>query len=139
MWYVKREPGASNNYRTNYTLTADSIQVVLDDGTDAALTTGVKLDVYVPWACSITGNYMLADASGSVVVDVWNDTLGNYPPTDADSITASAPPTISTATNSSDTTLTGWTTTLAAGSTLRFNVDSATTIKRVTLALTVLR
>ena len=82
---------------------------------------------------------MLADASGSIVVDVWKDTYANFPPTDADSITASAPPTISAATKSQDSTLTGWTTAIAAGSILRFNVDSAATVTRVTVSLKVTR
>jgi hypothetical protein len=70
-------------------------------------------------------------------VDIWKDTYANYPPTNADSITASAPPTIATAEKSQDTTLTGWTTSIAAGNTLRFNVDSVTTITRLTVALSV--
>lgn len=107
------------------------------DGGGSALTTGIKADVYVPYACTITAVTMLADQSGSVVVDIWGDPLANYPPTDADSITASAPPTISSATNSQDTTLTGWTTAIAAGDTLRFNIDSASTITRLSLTLTV--
>jgi hypothetical protein len=73
------------------------------------------------------------------VVDIWKDTYTNYPPTVADTITASAKPTLASATKSQDTTLTGWTTTFAAGDTLRFIVDSATTVTRVTLALRVRR
>jgi hypothetical protein len=38
---------------------------------------------------------------------------------------------------SEDATLTGWTTAVAAGDTLRFNVDSVTTITRVVLTLEV--
>jgi hypothetical protein len=78
---------------------------------------------------------MLADQSGSIVVDIWEDTYANYPPTDADSITASAVPTITTAVKSQDSTLTGWTTAIVGGSTLRYNVDSVTTIQRVTVSL----
>jgi hypothetical protein len=80
---------------------------------------------------------MLADQSGSAVVNVWKDTYANYPPTVADKITSSAPPTLSSATTSDDTTLTGWTTSITAGDTLRFNLDSITTITRVVLILTV--
>ena len=91
----------------------------------------------VPFDCTIVGNEVYADASGSIVIDIWNDTYANYPPTDADSITASAPPTLSTATKSTDTTLTGWTTSLSAGDILKFNVDSISTVTRVTLVLLV--
>ena len=62
-------------------------------------------------------------------------TYANFPPLDADSITASAPPTLSAEQKSEDATLTGWTTTFAAGDVLAFNVDSVTTVERVTLSL----
>jgi hypothetical protein len=81
----------------------------------------------------------VADQSGSIVVDIWKDTYANFPPTVADSITGSADPTITTATKGQSSTLTGWTTTITAGDILRFNVDSVTTIQRVTLALKVTR
>lgn len=110
------------------------------DGGGAEITTGIKGDLGpIPFACTILEVSMLADQSGSIVVDVWKDTYANAPPTDADSITASAPPTISVATKSQDSTLTGWTTAIAAGDVLRFNVDSVTTIERVTIALKVRR
>lgn len=121
----------------------------LDDGTTTlvcvldnngtVLTTGVKLDLQIPFACTITGVTALADQSGSIVVDIWKDTYANFPPTDADSITASAPPTITTATKSSDVTLTGWTVAIAAGDVLRFNVDSVSAITRLSLLLKVKR
>lgn len=107
------------------------------DGGGSAITTGIKADISVPFACTITGVRLLADQSGSIVVDIWKDTYALYPPTVADTITAAAKPTITTATKSEDTTLTGWTLSVAAGDTLRFNVDSITTITRVNLTLRV--
>jgi hypothetical protein len=109
------------------------------DGAGSAITTGTKGYLYVPYACTITVAELVADVSGSIVIDVWKDTAANFPPTDADSITASAPPTLSSAQRSSDSTLTGWTVSLAAGDYLGFNVDSAATVTRVTLALKVTR
>ena len=114
------------------------IVFIIGDGTNA-ITAGVAGDIVVGFACTITKATLLADASGSIVVDIWKDVYANYPPTVADTITASAKPTLSTATNSQDTTLTGWTTTIAENDTLRFNVDSATTVKRVALTLTVVK
>jgi len=116
----------------------DGIQFIIDGG-GATITTGIKGDLEIPFACTINQATLLADQSGSIVIDIWKDTYANYPPTDADSITAAAPPTISSATKSQDATLTGWTTAIAAGSTLRFNVDSITTCTRVTLSLKVTR
>lgn len=107
------------------------------DGGGSAITTGVKGYIEVPYACTINQVTLLADQSGSCVIDVWKDTYANYPPTVADTITASAKPTITAATKSQDATLTGWTTSITAGDILGFNVDSASTITRVHLILKV--
>lgn len=111
-----------------------SILFVIDGG-GATITTGIKGDLRIPFACTINRATLLADQSGSIVVDIWKDTLANFPPTDADSITASAPPTITTDTDSEDSTLTGWTTSITADDILRFNVDSVTSCQRVTVEL----
>lgn len=105
------------------------------DGGGAAITTGIKGDIEVPAACVIERATLLADQAGSIVIDIWRDIYANFPPLDADSITGTTPPTLATAASSQDTTLTGWATTLAAGDILRFNVDSAATLTRVTLSL----
>lgn len=117
----------------------DSPLGFLIDGGGATITTGVKGFIEVPFAATIVAVRLFADQSGSIVVDLWKDTYANYPPTVADTITASAKPTISTATKSQDTTLTGWTTSVAAGDIIGFNVDSVTTCQRVTVALTLRR
>lgn len=123
---------------TDIATTADiklgAIGFVIDGG-GGAIQTGIKGDIEVPFNCTITACTLLADQSGSIVVDIWKDTYANYPPTDADTITASAVPEISTATKDQDTTLTGWTTTVTAGDILRFNVDSCTTITRCLVSL----
>jgi len=117
-----------------------AIGLILDGG-GSVLTTGIKGFVEVPFACTITAATLLSSdaavTSGSVVVDVWKDVYANYPPTVADTITASAKPTLSSATKSKDTTLTGWTTSIAAGDVIGFKVDSVALLTRVTLTLTV--
>lgn len=105
------------------------------DGGGATITTGNKKYIRVPYAGTITQVTTLADQSCSIVVDIWKDTYANYPPTDLDSITASAPPTITAALKSQDATLTGWTTSVAAGDILGFNVDSVTSCTWVTVQL----
>lgn len=109
------------------------------DGGGSAITTGIKGYISVPYACTINSVVLLADQTGSIVVDIWKDVYASFPPVGADSITAAAKPTISAATNSQDTTLTGWTTAIAAGDVLAFNVDSASTLTRVNLILKVTR
>jgi hypothetical protein len=111
------------------------------DGGGAELATGEysNINIKIPWNCYIVGAYAYADQSGSVVVDLWNDTHANYPPTVGDSIVASAPITISTADKSEDLTLTGWTRQLTRGDIMRPNVNSVTTIEAVTIALMVVK
>ncbi len=112
---------------------------ILIDGNGVAITPGVKGSIRIPFACTITGWTILSvDAtptSGSIVIDVWNDVLANYPPTVLDTITAAAKPTLTTATAASSSTLTGWDTTVAADDILTFNVDSITSVTRILLEL----
>lgn len=114
---------------------------IVIDGAGSAITTGVKGFIQSARAGTLTKATVLSiDASataGDIVVDVWKDTYANYPPTNADSITASAPPTLSGANKSTDSTLTGWTTAVSVGDILGFNVDSATTVTRVLVLLEV--
>lgn len=105
------------------------------DGGGVAITTGIKGDLLIPFDCTIVSATLLADQAGSIVVDIWKDSYANFPPTNANSICASAKPTLSSATKSQDATLTGWTTSVTGGQTLRFNVDSVATVTRVTLLL----
>lgn len=107
------------------------------DGNGAAPTVGFKRWTTVPYACTINSVTMTADVSGSIVIDIWKDAYANFPPTVADSITAAAKPTISSAIKSVDSTLTGWTTSVAAGDVLMFNVDSASTLTTLDLVLKV--
>lgn len=107
------------------------------NGGGSALTTGAKSAyLSVPYDCTITKWRLLADVAGACVLDVWKDTYANFPPTNADSIVASAKPTIS-ATNqkAESSTLTGWTTSLSVGDVLEFEVESCTTITQVRLEL----
>lgn len=115
-----------------------TIMAVLDDG-GGVLATGIKVRMVIDFACTIQGITMVADQTGSAVVDLWKDSYASYPPTDADSITASAPPTISSAIKSQDNTLTGWTVTVNAGDTLIWHVDSCSSITQICCALKVLK
>lgn len=107
------------------------------DGGGSAITTGVKGYVEVPYACTITGWTLVADQSGSIVIDVWKDTYANAPPTVADTIAGSEKPTLASVQKNQDLTLSTWTTTVTAGDIIGFNVDSASTVTRVTLTLKV--
>jgi hypothetical protein len=110
----------------------------IDNGA-SVIPTGVSGNIVIPFNCTIQQWTLLANESGSVVVDIWRDTYANYPPTVADTITASAKPTISSSTKGQSSTLTGWTTALTAGDILRFNVDSVTSIKALDINLRIAR
>jgi hypothetical protein len=99
---------------------------------------GAIQDVVVQYAGTIQSVMLLADQTGSVSVGIWKDVYANFPPTIADSIVASAPPTLSSAVKSEDSTLTGWTTALAAGDVLRFYLTSCADITKLLLVLTYL-
>jgi hypothetical protein len=123
-------------------ISANAVQVgITIDGGSSAYTTGEKGSVQIPITGTITKATLLSTDNAvttcSTVIDVWKDTYTNYPPTVSDTITASAKPTLSSATKAQDSTLTGWTTSVTAGDILRFKVDSVTGCLRVTLTLTI--
>ena len=105
------------------------------DGGGSAITTGQKGHLEIPFAMTISGWTLVADQSGSIVIDVWKDTYANFPPTVADTIAGSEKPTLSSVQKNQDLTLSTWTTAVAAGDILAFNVDSITTVQRVSLIL----
>jgi hypothetical protein len=120
------------------TISTAGVGVIIDGG-GSTLTTGIRGDIVIPFNCTITQWTLLANQSGSIVIDIWKDTYANFPPVVGDSITAAAKPTITSSTKGQSSTLTGWTTAFTAGDILRLNVDSVTSIQRVTLFLTLAR
>lgn len=105
------------------------------DGGGSAITTGVKGYIQIPYDCTITGWTVLLDQSGSIVVDVWKDTLANYPPTVIDSIAGTEKPTVTLSTYDQDLSLTSWTTAVTSGDVIAFNVDSASVVTRATVQI----
>jgi len=116
----------------------DAGLVFIIDGAGAAITIGEKGHLEVPFAGAIRQAELLADLDGALKVDIWKDTYANFPPTNADSITGGNEPEIAASGKKDiDSTLTGWTTALAQGDILAFNVDSCTTITRCSVILRV--
>jgi hypothetical protein len=113
--------------------------VLVIDGGGAAITTGIKSDIHFPFDGTIQEWTMLADTTGSATIDIWKAPYSAYPPTAANTITGSAKPIISSANKAQSSTLTGWTTSISTNDVLRLNVDSASTITRLTLSLKILR
>ena len=108
-------------------------------GNGYPLDVGVKAAIPIPFDCEIVEATLLADGAGNVVVDLWKDTYGNYPPTDADSITAATPLTLSAANKTTDTALVGWDTSLNVGDVLMVVIESVSNLRWLNIALRVAR
>ena len=107
------------------------------DGGGVLLQAGEKGETRIESARTVTAWYIVGNASGSAVVDLWMEESGSLPSTDADTITGAEPPTLSAAIYAADTSLnggSGWA--LTSGEFLKANLDSATTVTRVTVVLT---
>ena len=118
-------------------------QAVLEihiDGGGTAITTGIKLDIPFPlFPCTVMAWDLVADQSGSIVIDLWKDKYANFPPTVADTITASAKPTLASVTKNQALKVPTWIKNIDKGDVLRVNVDSVATVTRVTLALALVK
>lgn len=107
--------------------------VPIGDGV-SVITTGIIKRFPIPYNFTLTKIEMCADISGSIVLDIWKDSYANLPCTVADTITASAKPTISSATKAEQTVFTDWDLTWTLGEWIYINVDSCTSIRSVAIA-----
>lgn len=107
------------------------------DGGGSAITTGSKGYISIPYSCIINSNTIVANATGDIVIDIKKSTYSGFPTTA--SICAAAKPTLAAAQKSTDSTLTGWTTTINSDDIIEFVVDSAATITKATLTLGVIK
>lgn len=107
------------------------------DAKDVEIRTGFKDYIVIPYDGTIIGWYLFADQSGDIVVDVWKDIWDNFPPTVADTIAGSEKPTLSAQVKNQDHALPSWTTDVKAGDVIGFNVDSVSTVTKITLELRV--
>lgn len=105
------------------------------DGGGSVITTGLQGFVIMPYSGTITEWTIIADQSGSSVIDIWKSTYASAPPTIANTITGSALPTLTTAQTAQSSTLTGWTTSVTTGDVIGFNVNSASSVTRLTLSI----
>ena len=107
------------------------------DGGGSEIAAGEKGHLVSPFDGMIASVELEADQPGDIQVDIWKDSYANFPPIDADSICGGNEPAISSGQKYKDSTLTGWTTSFSEGDILAFNVDSCSTITRVTITLKV--
>lgn len=122
----------------------ESIHYTISGG-GSAITAGLKEGaIEIPFDCTITGWSLYScdslTTSGSIVLDLWLDSYANYPPAVADTlIPTGTKPTISSSTKGQSSSMSGWTTSLTKGKSLRINVDSCTSIKAAVLVLLLTR
>lgn len=131
------EPKAINDGGLVYGLGAlRPITFVIDGGAvPPTVQSYPKAVVRCPFDGTIVRWSIFGDVSGSAVVDIWKDTYANFPPTNADSITGTDKPTLSSAQKAESTALTGWTTTVTAGDVLYPEIESASTLTFVVVQL----
>jgi hypothetical protein len=121
--------------RINALALAKAVVIGIGDFAGAPILPGVKTYFEMPFGMRILAWRLFADVVGSIVIDVWKDTYANFPPTAADTIAGSEKPTLVAAQKAEDLSLSTWMTDIAQGDVIGVNVDSATTVKQVTLTL----
>ncbi len=95
-----------------------------------------KVPISIREDCRIAGYVVLAQSdtnTGTCTLNIYHSSYGGYPP--SSSICASNKPTITSGVKTQDTTLTGWSTTLAAGDTLLVELEASTLFKAISIFL----
>ncbi len=136
--FLKKDNGTASIVDVTGANATGSIGFLIDGG-GAPITPGLKGTLAVPFDCTITSWVLMADTTGSVTIDLWKSSFAAYPPSAANSITASAKPAIAADLKATSSTLTGWTSAIAAGDILAFNVDAASAITRVSVGFAITR
>ena len=95
-------------------------------------TGATKAMVRIPFGMTITSWELKSDVSGNIVCDLLKNTTGNFGGT---SITGSVQPTLTAAQGATGSTLTGWTTALAAGDYVTLSITSYSTLTAATLTI----
>ena len=107
------------------------------DGGSSVISTGQKGYIIAPYSGTITSWTIISHETGDIVVDVWKAPYASFPPTVSDTIAGSEKPTLSSSNKNQDNNLTTWTTSFDSGDIFTINVDSVSTVKKVTLILNV--
>ncbi len=111
-----------------------SFNVIIGDGY-TVIKPEVKGYFEIPFPFYIDYVTVVGNESGSIQLDIWSGSYAGFPPTDAGSITASSEPGLLASQTYQDTVLSGWSRDLPANTWLGINVDSALTVKQVTMSI----
>lgn len=92
--------------------------------------------VILPRACTLTEvDILTIGGTGSCTIDIWKSTYSGFPPVIGGSICGGTPPAIASAAKYQNATLTGWTTSFAAGDVLLLHLSSSSTFTEVGITL----
>ncbi|MCK5012225.1 MAG: hypothetical protein KAS66_00235 [Candidatus Omnitrophica bacterium] len=106
-----------------------------DGGNILATGEYAHLEITIPYGIDIYEAQILGDQTGSIVIELWADSYANYPPTVADKITATDPPTVTSAIKSKDTDVSSWDHAQPADTKIRPNIVSNTAFTDVKLII----
>jgi hypothetical protein len=115
-------------------ISTKTIGFVIDGGTSVPVS-GTYASIVAPFSGTISKWTIITDVSGSATLDIWK--ANGAKPTNANSITASAKPTITSSEFATSSTLTGWTTSIVTGDVLTVELETIDIIKRITIQLEV--
>jgi hypothetical protein len=123
--------GSAPVYEAQYA----TVHALIDGGGSVITTGGPKgPGIKIDFSCEIVAWDLEGDVSSTSTVDIKKRATGGGAAT---SITASAKPALTAAIEATSATLTGWTTTIAAGDKLYYHVDANNNAKQLTVALKV--
>ncbi len=105
-----------------------SFGTTFGDTTASALTAGSIVYFTIPYTCTLSAWNIAVDA-GTVTFDVWKIATGTAIPTVSNTITAAALPALASGTAKHSTTLTGWTTAVAANDIVGIQLKTVATAK----------
>jgi len=130
--FRKKENNIITNLDTGSILKTITFGIYNSDGI-TPITTGGKISTRIqsPYTGTIIGWKLLSNISTSTVIDIWKHATN---PTNSDTITSSAKPTLTTQSKNDSSVLTGWTTSIAENDLLQIEVesnDNATDLKLI--------
>lgn len=102
------------------------ISITIGDGATPVVVGTTGYSAPLPFSGDITGwtisEISSPPLSSTISVDIWKDSVINYPPTAADKISGTEPPALTASKVAVDSTLTTWTTPIAVNDCLGFTV-----------------
>jgi len=126
----------TSSFSSNTFTNLKTVRFEMGVSSTTVITTGAKGRKTTSFVGTIVGWRLVADQSTTTTVDIWKTNLAI--PTVANSITAAAKPTLTAAQLNGNTTLTGWTTSIADGDVFILNVDSNNNANYISLELDIL-